>query len=149
QEAEALACQLKDDRRRGSVCAFLTTTHALLGELDEGLVTCERALTIAGSLGDLNLRVLATTYREQLHYYCGNYDRLIEHAIDNLAVSPPVADSHFRLIHHRVWIILSLAQLGRFAEAAQYEADAIRLAEQMQFAFNIGLAHRAAGILHL
>ena len=96
--------------------------------------------------------MLATTYREQLHYYSGDYDRVIELAIDNLAASPPDADSHFQLwaspvIYDRVWIILSLAQLGRFAEVAQYEADAIRLAERTLFAFNIGLVHRAVGIL--
>jgi tetratricopeptide (TPR) repeat protein len=96
----------------------------------------------------------ATTYREQLHYYSGDYDRVIELATDNLAASLPDAASHFRLwaapaIYDRVWIILSLAQLGRFAEAAQYQAEAIRLAERTQLAFNIGLAHRAAGILYL
>jgi tetratricopeptide (TPR) repeat protein len=111
-------------------------------------------VTIAGLLGDMSLRMQATTYREQLHYYSGDYDRVIELATDNLAASLPDAASHFRLwaapaIYDRVWIILSLAQLGRFAEAAQYQAEAIRLAERTQLAFNIGLAHRAAGILYL
>jgi predicted ATPase len=36
REAEALARGLKDDRRRGWVCVYLTTTHALLGELTRG-----------------------------------------------------------------------------------------------------------------
>ena len=40
---------------------------------------------------------------------------------------------------------MSLAQLGRFAEAAEHEAEAIRLAEPTQHAFTIGLAHYAAG----
>ena len=44
---------------------------------------------------------------------------------------------------------MSLAQLGRFAEAAEYEAEAIRLAEPTQHAFTVGLAHCAAGTLHL
>jgi tetratricopeptide (TPR) repeat protein len=52
-------------------------------------------------------------------------------------------------IYDHVWIILSLAQLGRFAEVARYEADAIRLAERTLFAFDIGLAHRAVGILYI
>src|SRR5262249_30253205 len=65
REAETLARRLNDDRRHGSVCALLSTTHALLGELDEGRVTCERALEIAGSLGDLSLRITAMSCREQ------------------------------------------------------------------------------------
>jgi hypothetical protein len=61
-------------------------------------VTCERALTIAGSLGDLGLRVLATTYREQLHYYSGDYDCVLELAIDNLAASPPRRGVRFSIV---------------------------------------------------
>ena len=44
---------------------------------------------------------------------------------------------------------MSLAELGRFAEAAEYEAEAIRLAEPTQHAFTIGMAHFAASALHL
>ena len=44
---------------------------------------------------------------------------------------------------------MSLAQLGRFAEAAEYEAEAIRLAEPTQRAFAVGMAHYASGTLHL
>jgi hypothetical protein len=35
REAEALAEQLNDDRRRGQVCAVLTNAHSHLGELDD------------------------------------------------------------------------------------------------------------------
>ena len=44
---------------------------------------------------------------------------------------------------------MSLAHLGRFAEAAEHEAEAIRLAEPTHHAFTVGLAHCAAGMLHL
>jgi tetratricopeptide (TPR) repeat protein len=145
---------LNDDRRHGSVCALLSTTHALLGELDEGRVTCKRALEIAGSLGDLSLRITAMSCHEQLQYYGGHYDHVVELAIDNLAALPCDATSDFGVaappaVYNRVWIILSLAQLGRFADAAQYEASAIQLAEQTQNAFSVGVTHRAAGILYL
>jgi hypothetical protein len=42
---------------------------------------------------------------------------------------------------------MSLAELGRLAEAAEYEAEAIRLAEPTHHAFTAGQAHRAAGTL--
>ena len=57
REAEALAERLKDDRRRGRVCAFMTTVQSSLDELDEALVTGTRALEIAERLGDLRLRI--------------------------------------------------------------------------------------------
>ena len=44
---------------------------------------------------------------------------------------------------------MSLAELGRFAEAAQYEAEALRLAEPTHHAYTVGWAHSAAGRLHL
>ena len=47
-----------------------------------------------------------------------------------LAVPPSVFD--------RSWLVMSLAQLGRFAEAAEYEAEAIRLAEPTQHAYTVG-----------
>ena len=46
REAETLAEKLNDDWRRGQVCAVMTTTHSVLGELDEALVTGSRALEI-------------------------------------------------------------------------------------------------------
>ena len=155
REAEALAERLNDDRRRGQVCAFMTNVHSLLGELDEALVTGTRALEIAGRLGDLRLRILTTTYLEQAHYYRGEYERVVELATDNLAALPAdwVYESFGSTapasVYDRFWLVKSLAELGRFAEAAEHEAEAIRLAEPTHHAFTIGLAHRAAGTLHL
>ncbi len=155
REAEALAERLNDDRRRGRVWAFMTITHSLLGELDEALLTGTRALAIAGRLGDLRLRISTTTYLEHAHYYRGEYERVVELATDNLAALP--ADWVYEYcglaappsVWDRSWLVLSLAQLGRFAEAVEYEAEAIRLAEPTQHAFTVGLVQRAAGVLRL
>ncbi len=155
REAESLAERLNDDRRRGQVCAFMTNIHSLLGELDEALVTGTRALEIAGRLGDLKLRILATSYLEQAHYFRSEYERVVELATDNLAALP--ADWVYEYfgstapasIWDRCWLVMSLAELGRFADAAEHEAEAIRLAEPTQHAFTVGWAYRAAGTLHL
>jgi tetratricopeptide (TPR) repeat protein len=155
REAEALAERLNDDRRRGRVCAFATTIQSQHGELDEALVSGTRALEIARRLGDVRLRILTTTYLELVHYYRGEYERVVELATDNLAALP--ADWVYEdfgstapaSVFDRHWLVLSLAQLGRFAEAAEYEAEAIRLAEPTHHAFTVGVAYRAAGTLHL
>src|SRR3954470_10301556 len=49
----------------------------------------------------------------------------------------------------RAHLIMSLAELGRFAEADEYEAEATRLAESSQHLFTIGWAHFAASMLQL
>jgi class 3 adenylate cyclase/tetratricopeptide (TPR) repeat protein len=155
READALAERLNDDRRRGEVCALLTSAHVQLGDLDQALVTGTHALEIAGRLGDVGLRILATSYITQAQYYRGEYEHAVESASDALAALPAdSAHEYFGLpalvsVYVRCWLVMSLAELGRFAEAADHEAEAIRLAEPTQHAFTVGAAHRAAGTLHL
>jgi tetratricopeptide (TPR) repeat protein len=135
--------------------ATTTNLHSLLGELDEALATGNRALDIAGRLGDARLRILGTTYLEQAHYFRGEYERVVELATRNLAALP--ADWTYEYlginappaINDRCWLVLSLTQLGRFAEAEEHAAEAIRLAEPTQHATTVGLAYRASGMLHL
>jgi tetratricopeptide (TPR) repeat protein len=155
REAEALGDRLNDGPRRGRACAFMTVTHSLLGELDEALASGTRALEIAGRLGDLRLRILATSFLGNAHYYRGEYERVVELGTGNLAALPAdwvyefFGNTQPASVYDRVWLVLSLAQLGRFAEAAAHEAEAIRLAEPTQHAGTVGLAHFAASTLHL
>jgi len=155
REAEALAERLNDDRRRGRVCAFLTHSHSLGGELEEALAFGTRALQIAGCLEDLRLRILTTTYLEQLHYHRGEYERGVELATANLAALPAdwvyeyFGNASPASVFDRSWLVMSFAELGRFTEAAEPLAEAIRLAEPTHHAHTAGMAHWAAGTLHL
>src|SRR5262249_29503493 len=155
REAEAVAERLNDDSQRGRVCALMTNAHSSRGELDEALATGTRALEIAGRLGNVKLRIASTAYLEQAHYYRGDYERAVELATDNLATLP--ADWIYEYcglpspasVYYRVWLIESLAQLGRFAEAAEHEAKMIRLAEPTHHPFTVGLTYYASATLHL
>jgi len=155
REAEPLAERLNDDRRRGRVCAFMLISHAQLGEQDEALLTGTRALEIAGRLGDLRLRLLIANGLVQMHYPGAEYERVVELTTDNLAALPAdwVYDYFERPVPvsvlDRAWLVMSLAQMGRFAEATEYEAEATRLAKPTERAFTLCMAHWAAGWLHL
>jgi class 3 adenylate cyclase/tetratricopeptide (TPR) repeat protein len=155
REAEALAERLNDDRRRCRVCAFMTNIHSQLGELDEALACGDRALAIARTPEDLELRILTTTYLEQAHFFRGEFERAVELASGNLAALPAAWVHEYLGLpapastYDRIWLVVSLSQLGRFDEAAGYEAEAIRLAEQTQRAFGVGMAYLAAGTRHL
>jgi tetratricopeptide (TPR) repeat protein len=155
REAEALAERLNDDRRQGRVCAFMTNIHSLLGELDEARASGTRALAIARGSGDLELRIATTTYLEQAHYLRSEYEQVVQLATDNLAMLPTDRVSEYvggtapASVYDRYWLAVSLAQLGRFAEAGEYQAEAIRLAEPTHHAYAISLAHQAAVTLHL
>ncbi len=155
REAEALADQLNDDRRRGRASSVATGVYSQIGEPDEALESGTRALEISGRLGDLTLRILTTSYLEHAHYLRGEYQRVVELATANLAALP--AEQVYEYfggaappsVYDRSWLAMSLAQLGRFAEATEYEVEAIRLAERTQRAFTISLAYFAADTLYL
>src|SRR5215813_2050074 len=154
-EAEALAERLNDDRRRGRVCALMTTTHTLRGEPDEALASGTRALAIAGRLGDLRLRIMATGSLVQAHANRGELERVVQLATDNLAVLPAdwvyefFGASQPASVYDRIWLMRSLAELGRFAEAVEPAAEAIRIAARTQHAYTVGFAHTTAGTVHL
>jgi tetratricopeptide (TPR) repeat protein len=154
REAGVLADQLNDDHRRGRLCAIVTNTHSLVGELDEAVATGARAMEIAGRLGDLRLRILAASYLEQAHYFRGEYVQVIELATENLKQLPAEwVHEHFGLpspvaVWIRFFLVKSLAELGRFAEAAACEAEMIHVAEPTHHAFTVGQAHWGAAAHH-
>jgi tetratricopeptide (TPR) repeat protein len=153
-EAEALAERLNDDRRRGRVYAFAANNCVISGEVDRALASGTRALEIAQSLGDRELRILATTTLEQVHYVCGEYPRVIQLAGDSLAILPAdrIYESFGNIapasVYDRGWLVAAFSQLGRFTEAAQYEEAAIRLAEPTRNAYTIGIVGLVAGVLY-
>jgi hypothetical protein len=154
READVLAGRLNDDRRRGRVLGFMTNLHTLLGDVSDAFVTGARALEIARHLGELDLRITTTTLLEQAHSRFADYERVVELATDNLSVLPADrAHEGFGLaippcVYDRLWLVQSLAELGRFAEEAWETAEALRLAEPMHHAFTLGMAHSAAAHLH-
>jgi len=74
-------------------------------------------------------------------------ERVIELAVGNLGRLPAqwvyenFGNAAPASVYDRMWLVTSLAQLGRFVEATPYETEAIRLAAPTQHAFTVGLAH--------
>jgi len=155
REAEGIAARLSDERRQGRSWALMAGVHSQLGELDEALVAGNRALEIAERLGDLKLRILATSYLELVHYWRGDYERTVRLATENLASLPAewtyehLGNTAPASIFDRHFLVMSLAELGRFDEAGGPEAEGIRLATPSQHAFSVGLPYYAAGTRHL
>jgi len=155
REAEALAEQLNDDRRRGRVYAFLLSIRAQRGELDAAIAAGARALAIAAALRDLELRILATSLLAPAHYFGGDYGRVIELATDNLAALPAewtyesFGSSTPASVFDRHWLAMSLAQLGRFSQAGRYADEAIRIVAPKNQVHSVLQAYYAAGTLKI
>jgi DNA-binding SARP family transcriptional activator len=155
REAEALAERLNDDNRRSRIYALMTNAHSLLCELDKALTSGTRAREAADRLGDLRLQIIATTYLEQANYFKGDYRQVVTLAAGNLAALPAdwVSDS-FGIetppaIYDRGWLMMSLAELGRFAEASEPASEAIRLAMATDRAHGIGWADISIATVHM
>ena len=123
----------------------IATTHCNLGEFDEALTFGTRALDIARARGDARLRCIAANSLEQVHYCRGEYEQVIEVATDTLRALGDRAHESFILgrpasVSERAYIMVSLAQLGRFRAAAQCEAEMVQFAEATH-AYGIGWAH--------
>ena len=155
REAEVLAVRLKDDVRRGRVCSFMTAVLSNLDQLDEAVETSTRCVEIAQRIGDLRLSIITTSNLAEPYYLRGEYEQAVEIATKNLATLPPewVHEYFGMAVPASVltwgWLIMSLAELGRFREAAEYEAEAIGVAAATKHAHTIGWAHLTASKLHL
>ena len=155
REAEVLAERLNDDHRRGRVCADLIHLHTTLGELDEALGAGTRALEFAARLGDLKLRIKATSYLAQVHCHRAEYPRAIELATANLAKLPADWVHEFfglptppRSTIGLGWsrVSPSSADLPRRPSA---EPRCSSSPSSMQQPFTVGFAHQAMAWSHL
>jgi tetratricopeptide (TPR) repeat protein len=137
-----IAGRLGDLRLRTLTTSFLEQAHYFRGEY-----------TRAVELATENLAALPADWVSEHAAARGEYTRAVELATENLAALP--ADWVYEhgaappSVYDRHWLVLSLAHLGRFDEAARYEAEMIRLAEATQHAHTIGLAYSTASSLHL
>lgn len=151
KEAEAIANRLSDDRRCGRVCASQGMNLSLLGKVDEALVAARRALAIAGRLGDMQLRIWATSLLEHAHFLRGDYADVVALATENLALLPTSDGYLARFVPPSVWdrvmLVKTFTELGRFAEGAALVVEAIRFADPMPHRYPAGLAHWTAGAL--
>ena len=149
REAEPLAEKLNDESRRGLVCTGMCVMNCYHGELDHALANGARALAIAEQIGDASLRSLAVNDLIQVHWNRGEYERVVELATGSPAEMPREA---LYLAHSPgpIWgqcnLVRSLAELGRFAEAARHADEVLRLAEPIRGTHTVGMAHLSAGL---
>lgn len=80
---------------------------------------------------------------------------MVELATGNLAALPAERTYEYfgnvapASVFDRNFLVMSLVQLGRFAEAAEYQAETIQFAEPTHSPFIVGLSDYAACTLHL
>src|SRR5215472_7066228 len=92
RQADVLARELNDRRRMGYTASSLSEFLRPLGAFDEAIEAGTRALTIASSLGDFTLEVMATTSLGKAHLESGEFRKAREFFVR--AISQLSEDRH-------------------------------------------------------
>jgi class 3 adenylate cyclase/tetratricopeptide (TPR) repeat protein len=153
EEARAAAQALGDRRRLASVASLLANGFYLFGEPARAVEAAGEARAIAAALGDPMLEATAVYYLGQACQGLGDYRaaaRALRWTLQTLQV--PAADRpdwnprQARLFFSRQWLVLTLTELGEFAEA-QRLVDEMLAGGLSQTEAVIGVSF-ASGLLH-
>jgi predicted ATPase/class 3 adenylate cyclase len=141
QEAERLAESLDDRRRLGWAYALLTTPSSAMDEPAVAVGYGERGLAIAEELNDLGMQVAARQQLGAVYRTLGNYPRAVDLLRRNVAVlcgenvHQRFGLAGYPAVGSRSHLIRALAECGEFAEGALRGEEALRIAEEKDFAF--------------
>jgi tetratricopeptide (TPR) repeat protein len=143
REAETLASTLDDQRWLGWIAGYLTNLFWEMGDQEQAMASGQRALEIAAQLDDDALQGMASRYLSRVYHAMGDYQR----ALDGLKQS---ASSE----HSLIFIVLSLAELGEFAEGIVCGEEGVQIAEMGGRAWggrawNLSIMCAAVGRLYL
>jgi class 3 adenylate cyclase/tetratricopeptide (TPR) repeat protein len=153
-EAEVLARTLGDQRRLARIASFMVNQCQLTGDYDEALRFGQEALTIARTLGDLSIEVVATTLLGMTHAVRGEYSPAAIFLARNAALEGDLRYERFGT--SGIVSALSgadlgdvLSQLGRFDEAIRHAEAAVRIAEEADHSYTLCRGLFDLGLVHL
>jgi len=153
RQAEVAAESIGDDERLGWVFVYRTNGLFLAGDCRAAVEAGQRALAIAGALGDACLEESANAYLGQVYHWLGSYRRGAELLERNLNVlerelrrgNLPIRQE----ITSRTFLAWCLAEIGEFTQGLVYADHAVKLAETSGSAYALVYACSGAGVVHL
>jgi tetratricopeptide (TPR) repeat protein len=171
EELEAIATALGDRQRLAEILWSAGYTVGSLGEHRRAIEIAKRGRVLAEESGDLLSQIGADAMMGRAYYALGEYANTIEAAGRAFAAMPAEAESVaydrfgprsvLQSVGARVWVAMSLAEQGHFAEATMRIDEAVAIAERAEapvervwsrfgagrVAFVQGEAERAAAFL--
>ncbi|MCX4149855.1 MULTISPECIES: adenylate/guanylate cyclase domain-containing protein [Paraburkholderia] len=156
ENAKHLAEGLGDEVRLSRVLSRLAFTLGSLGDLVGAVEAGERALALAERRSDPDAKAWAAMMLARSQYGRGDYERAMghaRHALDILhegqGLGPHEDYVKFTRVNGRIWLVLCLAELGRFDEAAVLGRDATDMARGMNEPEELIFAGHGVGRMHL
>jgi len=154
RDASRIAERLGDQRRLGRVLNFVATYHALIGQHDQAIAACQRALALTSE--DRELNIVTHYYLGQSYHFIGQYD-------DSLnvlgRVLEQVSHEHYKFerfgtasilsVIARMYMVQCLAQLGDFEKGLSIAGQAIQIAKEAVHPYSLAYATCSVGLLLL
>jgi class 3 adenylate cyclase/tetratricopeptide (TPR) repeat protein len=158
-EAEVLARMLGDQRRLARIATFMVSQCFVPGDYDGAVRFGQEALSIARTLGDRAIEVVATSNLGQAHAARGEFSHAATFFERNVALEGDLRYERFGGLNIQsasagAYLAGVLSQLGRFDEAIGHAETAVQIAEAADHPttlhtglFGLGLAHLRRGDL--
>jgi tetratricopeptide (TPR) repeat protein len=135
RHAEALAQTLGDPLRLGRVYADLDATLGVAGEMDRAIISSQRALAVAATLGHIGLQARAHLDLGRVYYDTGDYARAVESLEWNVAtlqrelLYERFGSNNIVAAVSRAWLSYCHAERGAFTEGLAMATERLRIAE--------------------
>jgi class 3 adenylate cyclase/tetratricopeptide (TPR) repeat protein len=155
REAETLAEGLDDPPRLARVSACLSQYCRLMESPERAIESGQRALVIAGALGDFALQIVSNVSLGQAYRARGDYRRAIDALRRNVAalqgylLQEGFGQLALPSVLSRTWLARCLAEQGEFAEGTSYAEEAVQIAESADHPNTLVHAYYGLGLVCL
>ena len=153
-EAEVLARTLGDQHRLARIATFMVIQCLGNGDYAEAVRFGQEALSIARTLGDRSIEVVATSFLGQTYAARGEFNDAITLLERNVTLEGDLRYERFGapIIQSALssgWLADVLSHLGRFDEAIGHAEAAVQIAEAADHPYTLGLGLIDLGLAHL
>ena len=154
-EAEGLARALGDPHRLGRIATFMVNQCLFTGDYDGAVRFGQEALSLARTLGDRSIEVVATTFAGFAHIARGEFNDAATLLERNVVVlegdlrSERFGTPAIQSVVSRAYLADALSELGRFDEALGHAEAAMRIAEAADHPLTLYLGLFPLGLVHL
>jgi tetratricopeptide (TPR) repeat protein len=155
REAEELAQALSDQQRLGWGAAYMANEFWATGDPQHAVEVGQRALALAGALGDTALRVVMHLFLGRAYHALGDYPQAIDLLRQNLvALQGALLQEHFGLpglpaVMSRSLLARCLAEVGAFTEGLAHGEEGLRMAEAVDHPHSLINACYGIGSVYL
>jgi DNA-binding winged helix-turn-helix (wHTH) protein/class 3 adenylate cyclase/tetratricopeptide (TPR) repeat protein len=155
REATTLAETLGDHRRQVLIESSLANYFRRIGDYDSALVAGQHAYTLAAALGEVSLQVMARALLGPIYYDLGHFHQAREILEENVVhLTGKQRYERFGLpcvaaVWSRVYLVMSLTQVGAFAEGHSLGTEAVQIAEAVNHLYSLMVAYYGIGFLSL